>query len=263
MIGVVNAELDLQSDLTNMENWSKQWQLPFNETKCKVMHFGYGNQHKTYLLNGHTLQTTDNEKDLGVIVDSKLKFHIHTAAACKKANQMLGLVKKAYTSRDASMTCLLYKAIVRPHLEYGNTIWGPFFKEDMLRVERVQRRATKLINGLRDKTYGERLRVLQLPSLTYRRRRGDMIWTYKILNGLVRVDASKFFVPGRLGHIRGHPQRVFKQHATKLPRRNNFSQRVVNDWNSLPSKVVKASSVNEFKNKLDEHWKDHHYVMLD
>lgn len=94
LYGVVNAELGLQSDLTNMENWSKQWQLPFNETNCKVMHFGYGNQHKTYLLNGHTLQTTDNEKDLGVIVDNKLKFHTHTAAAYKKANQMLGLVKK-------------------------------------------------------------------------------------------------------------------------------------------------------------------------
>ena len=153
--------------------------------------------------------------------------------------------------------------MVRPRLEYGNTIWGPFFKEDMLRVERVQRRATKLINGLRDKTYGERLRTLELPSLSYRRRRGDMIWTYKVLNELVRVDASKFFMPGRLDHTRGHTQRVFKQHATKLPRRNSFSQRVVTDWNSLPNKVVDASSMNEFKNKLDEHWKDYRYIILD
>lgn len=99
---------------------------------------------------------------------------------------------------------------------------GTIFKVDMLRIERVQRRATKLINGYREKTYGERLRALELPSLTYRRRRGDMIWTYKILNGLVRVDARKFFVPGRLDHTTGHPHRVFKQHAIKLSRRNNF-----------------------------------------
>ena len=177
---------------------------------------------------------------------------------------MIKMIKKAYTSRDESMIGLLYKAMVRPHLEYGNTIWGPFYKEDIIRIERVQRRATKLINGLRHKPYGERLQSLDLPSLLYRRRRGDMIWTYKIMNRLVRVDPEECFVPGLMEHdTRGHPQRIYKQHASKLARRNSFSQRVVTDWNKLPTKVVKASFLDVFKNKLDEHWKDQRYVTLD
>ena len=74
-----------------------------------------------------------------------------------------------------------------------------------------------------------------------------MIWMFKIMNGLVRVDASKLFVQARLSHTRGHPQKVFKKHAVKLARKNSFSQRCVNDWNSLPNFVVEAPSLDAFK----------------
>ena len=147
----------------------------------------------------------------------------------------------------------------RPHLEYGNTIWGPFYQGDKKLVEAVQRRATKLIPGLKEKTYEERLKLLKLPSLVYRRKRGDMIWMFKVMNGLVRVDTTKLFIPARLMHTRGHPQRVFKEHAVKVVRNNSFSQRVVNDWNSLPNYVVQAPSINTFKERLDKYWKHLHY----
>ena len=253
----------LQTDLSNFEAWSKRWQLPFNESKCKVMHFGFKNQHQSYQLNDQTLNTSDNEKDLGVLVDDKLKFHIHAASASKKANQMLGIIKKAYTSREASIICLLYKAMVRPHLEYGNAIWGPFYQEDIKIIEAVQRRATKLILGMKENAYEERLKILKLPSLVYRRKRGDMIWMYKIINGLVRVDAAKLFTPAKLTHIRGHSQRVFKRHAVKITRSNSFSQRIVNDWNNLSNFVVEAPTLNTFKNRLDIYWQHLHYVIID
>ena len=83
------------------------------------------------------------------------------------------------------------------------------------------------------------------------------------MNRLVRVDPDEFFVPGRIEHnTRGHPHRIFKQHALKVARRNAFSQRVVTDWNKLPTKVVNASSLDAFKKELDEHWKDQQYVTL-
>ena len=117
LYGVVNdSENKLQTDLSNLEKWSKQWQLPFNESKCKVMHFGLKNQHQSYQLNDQTLIPSDKEKDLGVIVDDTLNIHIHAAAASKKANQMLGIIKKAYISREQSTISLLYKTMVRPHL---------------------------------------------------------------------------------------------------------------------------------------------------
>ena len=96
----VNSESvnKLQLDLDNLERWSNQWQLPFNATKCKVMHFGFKNPKYPYHLNGHALAVTDQEKDLGVIIDNNLKFHAHTAATSKKANQILGVIKKSYTT---------------------------------------------------------------------------------------------------------------------------------------------------------------------
>ena len=75
--------------------------------------------------------------------------------------------------------------MVRPHLEYANAIWGPHFQADIIKVERVQRRATKMIDGLRNVSYQERLKILKLPSLLYRRRRGNMIQIFKILKDYV------------------------------------------------------------------------------
>ena len=114
--------------------------------------------------------------------------------------------------------------MVRPHLEYGNAIWEPFSQGDKKSVESVQRRATKLIHGFNVKSYEDRIKQLKLPSLGYRRKRGDTSQT------------------------RGHPQKVFKKHAVKLARINSFSQRCVNDWNSLPNFVVEAPSLDAFKN---------------
>ena len=97
-----------------MEEWSKTWQLPFNAIKCKVMHLGYQNLEQTYHLNGHALESSHREKDLGVIIDDKLKFYDHTAKAVKKANQILGVMKRSYNTRDKITMCTLYKATVRP-----------------------------------------------------------------------------------------------------------------------------------------------------
>ena len=181
------------------------------------------------------------------MIDPTLKFHVHASAATKKANQILGVVKKTYTTRDATSISTLYKSMVRPHLEYGNVIWGPFYVGDAKSVEAVQRRATKLIPELKNLPYELRLKSLNLPSLVYRRKRGDMIQVYKIMNGLVRVNKDDFFHPSRHEQTRGHNQRIAKDKATKKVRINAFSKRVINDWNSLPEYVIKAESLNLFK----------------
>ena len=227
------------------------------------MHFGRVNPHQDYQMSCHTLEAIDQEKDLGVIIDDTLKFHVHTAAAAKKGNQMLDVIKKAYCTCDALTIPILYKAMVRPLLEYGNVIWGPHYKMDMRSIESVQRRATKLIPELRDKSYEERLQQLSLPSLVYRRRRGDMIVMYKIVKGLVRVDLKELFNPMEFTKTRGHQFHVHKGKAIKVQRSTSFSQRVINDWNSLPTSVIEAPTLNTFKNRLDEHWKHHMYTTLD
>lgn len=248
----------LQNDLRNLEAWSNQWQLPFNTSKCKSLHLGPKNHCNSYNLNDDTLDAVKNEKDLGVIMDDKLKFHVHASATTKKANQVLGLIKKSYTSRDRTTISSLYKALVRPILEYGNVIWGPFYQSDIKMIESVQRRATKIITELSDLPYEERLQQLGIPSLEYRRLRGDMIWVYKILNGLVRIDEEKLFKPSAIKYTRGHALKLQCKRAMKTQRIQTFSVRVINNWNQLPSRVVEAPSLNVFKNRLDEYW--HHLI---
>ena len=243
--------LTLQEDISNLQKWSKTWQLSFNETKCKVLHLGPSNPNHNYIMNGITLESLEKEKDLGIIIDSKLKFHTHTAAVISKANQILAVIKKTFLSLDSTTLPMLYKSLVRPHLEYGNCIWGPHYVMDTKAVERVQRRATKLVKVIKELPYTERLKYLQIPSLYYRRKRGDMIQVYKILNNIDRVNPEQFFQILDNRTTRGHHLKIFKPFAARDCRRKFFSQRVIDDWNCLPTEVVSAETINSFKNRLD------------
>lgn len=251
----------LQTDVNALEAWSTTWQLPFNIGKCKCLHIGNCNPCWRYKMGGVLLEDVEEEKDLGVLIDNDLKFHRQTASAVKKANSALGLIKKSFAFLDDEIMSLLFKSLVRPHLEYGNVIWGPFYKGDSEKVERIQRRATKVPPGLRSLPYGERLRRLKLPSLQHRRRRGDMIMTYKIVTGKVNLDKNDFFSPATNTTNRGsHQHKLAKKKATKEIRQNAFSRRVINDWNGLPKKVVTATTTNEFNNALDDHWESEQFA---
>ena len=245
----------LQNDLNALVDWSEKWQLPFNIGKCKCLHIGICNPCWKYKMSGRPLEDVDEEKDLGVIIDKDLKFHRQAAAAVKKANSSLGIIKKSFTFLDEETLPLLFKSLVRPHLEYGNVIWGPFYKGDAEDVERVQRRATKGVPGLSSLTYEERLRKLKLPSLQHRRRRGDIIMTYKIITGKVNMKKEEVFTfASNQTNRKSHQYKLAKTKATKTARQNALSIRVVDDWNSLPVKVVSAESTDTFKRLLDEHW---------
>ena len=121
-------------------------------------------------------------------------------------------------------------------------------------IEKVQKRATKTLPGLRDKSYSDRLKILNLPTLAYRRLRGDMIETYKIVNGFYDPDSSPKLPFREFSFLRGHKQMLRKDYVKKPVRSNAFSQRIVNTWNSLPDWIVSAETVNTFKNRLDNFW---------
>eukprot|EP00794_Sanderia_malayensis_P008585 gene8585-9502_t len=91
----------------------------------------------------------------------------------------MGMLKCSFTCIDKGMFNCLFKSTARPHLEYGDVIWSPWYKKDMQVIENVQRRACKVVFGLRDLEYKEHLKLLKLPSLLYRRSQGDLIEVYK------------------------------------------------------------------------------------
>ena len=243
----------LQDDLCNLEDWSTKWQLPFNVAKCKVLHFGPKNPHHTYKMFGRDLNSSAQERDLGVLFDGTLRLHSQAAAAAARGNKLLGVVRRSFASRSKASMCLLFKTLIRPHLEYANVVWGPSFRGDQKLLERVQRRASKLVPAIRSKPYQERLRELGLPSLSFRRIRGDMITIYQILHGNLEVVENLLEVSANQ-RTRGHSLKLNISRARTMPRRQFLSVRAAHAWNGLPESVISAPNLTTFKSRLDSHW---------
>ena len=143
-------------------------------------------------MDGSDLTTTNEEKDLGVLIDDKLGFDKHIRSIVKKANRMLGLIKIGFSCLDKEIFMNLYPVLVRPLLEYCVQVWSPYKRKYINLLEGVQRRATKLVPELRELQYEERLKKLGLTTLEERRVRGDMIETYKIITGKEDINSSNF-----------------------------------------------------------------------
>ena len=197
------------------------------------------------------------EKDLGVIFDEKLIFRDHISKKAALANRNLGLIFRSFTYIDKAMFLNLYKSLVRPHLEYATSVWSPMYKKDSITLENIQRRATRLVNSLSGRTYEDRLKILGLPTLEYRRLRADVIQVYKILNQIDRVDIDKFFFNMSELSTRGNSLKIFKPRSRLKVRSSVFSNRFVDVCNSLPNSVVTAPSLNSFKSRLNKHWHGH------
>ena len=253
-----NCEL-IQSDLDKLSDWSDKWLLKFNSDKCKVMHIGNDNLKYNYQMQNKSLTEVQQEKDLGVIISNDLKTSSHCLAASKKANMMLGFIKRNFEHKTPKVMTQLYTSLVRPHLEYAVQFWSPCFVKDQAKLESVQRRATKQIPSLRNSSYEERLRKLNMFSLKDRRIRGDLIETFKILKGFDVINQENLFELSTQVTTRNNGLKLNGQRCITDLRKNYFNVRVVDRWNKLPANVVGANTITTFKNRLDAHCKVNGY----
>ncbi len=240
-INDISDEILSQEDLNKLHQWSVKWQLKFNAKKCKVMHLGSKNS-KLNIMDRTTLDTVIKEKDLDVLIDEVLKFHKHDSAVASNANQTLGIIKRTFDTLDKELLAIVYKHQFRYHREYGNAIWHPRYIADLKKVEGVQCRPTQVIPDRQ--TLSRKTSELKLDSIEYRRKRGDMIQAYKILHKIDRIDSSNFFTQTKCKGTRNHKMKLFKPRFELEWRKHAFSQRIIEDWNSLTDSIVNSESLD-------------------
>jgi len=152
------------------------------------------------------------------------------------------------STRDNAVLVRAFITYVHPLVEYNSVVWSPHMKRDIVAIEKVQKRFTMILVGLKCLPYAERLKSLNLTSLELRRLHSDLLWCYKIVFGLVDITCDDFFQLCTSSVTRGHAYKLYKPCTSSL-RSRFFASRVINSWNSLPPSTD-FSSVNAFKRSI-------------
>lgn len=252
----------LQDDLNKMCKWSETWLLKFHPNKCNSIAIGNNEANHEYKLNidNHTIEQVTEIKDIGVIIDSELTFKLHIYKKIDTANSILGVIRRSYKYLDINIFIPLYKGLVRSHFDYAATVWDPYVAKFIEDIESVQRRATILVPEIKHMSYPDRLKKLNLPTLAYRRTRGELIEVFKIINSVYDNKVTENLLSKRDTNVnmqlRGHEHTLETKRIYNPKVKNFFSNRVVKLWNTLPYSIISVDSLNIFKNRLDELWKN-------
>ena len=250
-VATEEGRAELQEALSKLELWAARWGMEFNILKCKVMHFGRNNPMHEYMMNGRLLEKTEEERDLGVVTMASTKPAAQCAKAARTAQAVLGQIARAFHYRDKEIFLGLYRQYIRPHLEFSVQAWAPWCQRDKDLLENVQRRAVRMISGLRGDGYEERLKELGLTSLEERRHRADMALVHSIMHGRTDIRVDDWFTRAdtraRATRAATGALNVVAKHGRLEIRKNVFTVRATSNWNSVPCEVKQVESANGFK----------------
>ena len=244
----VNDCIELQNDLNRIYSWAQKWQMELNPDKTKLLTIGCCTYNFEYSLNNNVITRVNFMKDVGVIIQSDLKFTKHCSEVIKKAYFVLKNIFTILKYHNYEFYLKMYVCYVRPVLEYASQVWSPILKGNVDKIERVQRYFTRRILYSYNLEYGQRLEHCKLDSLEQRRLKSDLLLFYKMINGItiINIEDSYTFV----NTSRGHELHLFKYYCRTEKRKLYWINRIVNNWNSLCSNVVNSNSFRTFKKKL-------------
>ena len=244
---------DLSEAIERLTAWSQTWQLHLASNKCFLFTVKnskiYPCDH-TYTLASSILSHVDFIRDLGVTVDSNLKFDKHISLITHKALVRSRLILKCFHSHDRSLLVLAFCTYVRPLLEYCCAVWSPHHHNLIDKIEGVQRFFTKRLVGLAHEPYNIRLFLLNLESLEYRRLVQDLILCYKVYHGLVDSELNNALPRAVCTITKGHISKLQKVSCRIDATKYFFTNRINDVWNQLPSAVVDAESIDLFRKRL-------------
>jgi Reverse transcriptase (RNA-dependent DNA polymerase)/Endonuclease-reverse transcriptase len=239
--------LHFQDNIDALYAWSQKWQLTISDSKCASMCLRRSSVDSNVYINNNVIKSVNEYKDLGVIVDSNLRFKSHIDHIVVKANTRACLIHKCFVSKDISTLVRAFITYVRPLLEYASCIWSPSYSLSINLIESVQRKFTKRLPGCEQLDYKTRLTRLNLESLELRRLHLDLICVYKILFGIIDIDATNLFTLSSTSHnTRGHAFKLTGTHCRINIRQHFFAERIVNPWNSLIAKPEDFSDLKSF-----------------
>ena len=199
-----------------------------------------------YRIRSRPISFTDNIRDLGVLIDSKLTFKAHINNIIHNSFIRLRLILKCFRSRDKRILTKAYCTYVRPILEYCSPVWSLHNKQLITKIELVQRFFTKAIPGLRTLPYKSRLQKLGLKTLEHRRLIHDLCLCHKILHEFIHWTIPKcpVFMSSR---TRGHILRLRQEKCSTTNRLHFLINRIVKPWNSLPPDINSSTTHSRFK----------------
>ena len=204
-------------------------------------------------ISNQQLPTTDQQRDLGIIITKDLKWQKQTDKSCKTANRVLGFIARIFRYKNKELILPLYKSLVRPHLEHAVQFWSPNLKRDIDKIEKIQRRPTKMIPEIRNHSYHQRIQDFNLISLVQRRLRGQLnIEVLKYLNRFTTASARGLFDYDLNDRTRNNGAKLIVKHFKTSV--DFYPIKIRTTWNALPSEVVSSRTENSFKDSLDKHW---------
>ena len=199
----------LQQNVDIFMSWSCDWLLCFNAWTCKEMHIGRKNIESTYKLTYFEgildLSEGDSACDLRVEIQSNFQFGRHISNLCAKANITVGITMHTFFRIYIDMFRILSKSLVQQILEYSSSVCGPYTNASARKIKQIQRRATKIIENVKDVSYSDRHRIISMPKLQLRRLRTVMIQAYKILNRYEDIYLECFFYVDSDSYTCEHP----------------------------------------------------------
>ena len=239
---------------SHLRNWSEVWQLNFNANKCEIMRVTHNRDksvpHYSLVPRGERLSSVSSVKDLGITISHDLSWSLHVVEVVNKANKVLGLIKRTIGSVNKEIFSTLYKALVRPILEYASPVWCPYLVKNIVLLEKVQRRASRLALGQRrgEMSYEDRCEMLRWSQLTDRRLYFSLIECYKLVFGLNSLCFCDFFEFAS--------KRTWFNHNYKLQVKSTNCNcykyfeifvKNIREWNGLPANVVEKGNLTRFK----------------